>query len=420
MKTFLKGNRKRLSNFIKNGSACVLFSGKAPYKAGDEKYPFTPNRNFYYMTGLESENFIYLIYKFNDTVNEFIFINRYDEDAAKWTVSSPNKSLTKDISGIENIKYVDEFESFLSSIIFNNSIKVFMLDIEKREVGYSVPSLDFADFIKREYQYIKIENIYNFFADMRMIKQEYEIENIKKAAEITKHGIYSIMKNIRVGMYEYEAEAYFDFELKKRGVKDKAFNTIMASGKNGCILHYDKNDSIINDGELVLFELGAKYGYYSADVTRTIPANGKFSKRQRQIYDIVLEGQKFVIGLIKPEIEFSVLNKSLREFYLKELKKIGLISEDGDDKCLFKYYYHGVSHPLGLETHDAGRFREGVIKENMVLTVEPGLYIENEKIGIRIEDDVLVTKNGCEVLTKDIIKDADKIEMFMSEAFKNA
>lgn len=420
MRTFLKGNRKRLSKFIKNGSACVLFSGKALYKVGDEKYPFTPNRNFYYMTGLESENFIYLIYKFNDTVNEFVFINRYDEDEARWTVSSPNKSLTKDISGIENIKYLDEFKSFLSQVIFNNEIKEFMLDIEKRETGYSTLSLDFADFIKREYHYIKIENIYNLLADMRMLKQEYEIENIKKAAEITKHGIYSIMKNIRVGMYEYEAEAYFDFELKKRGIKDKAFNTIMASGKNACILHYDKNNSIINDGELVLFDLGAQYGYYNADVTRTIPVNGKFNERQRQIYDIVLEGQKLVIGLIKPGIEFSVLNKSLREFYLKKLKEIDLISEDEDDKCLSKYYYHGVSHPLGLETHDAGRFREGIIKENMVLTVEPGLYIESEKIGIRIEDDVLVTKDGCEVLTKDIVKDVCEIEKFMSEAFNNA
>ena len=162
---------------------------------------------------------------------------------------------------------------------------------------------------------------------------------------------------------------------------------------------------------MILFDVGAQWEYYNGDITRTFPVNGRFTKRQRQIYDIVLEGQKKVIDAVKPGIEFKRLNEILKEHYAYELKKIGLIYNDDE---VSKYYYHSVSHMLGLETHDVGRHNEGILQEGMVFTIEPGLYIAEEEIGIRIEDNVVVTKDGCRVLSKDIIKSAEDIENFMA------
>lgn len=220
-----------------------------------------------------------------------------------------------------------------------------------------------------------------------------------------------MMRNAKPGMAEYEIEAYFDFELKRRGVKDFAFKSIAASGINASVLHYSDNNSVTKDGDLILFDVGAQWNYYNGDITRTFPVNGRFTQRQREIYDIVLEGQRKVIKAIKPGTEFKRLNEILIQHYGCELKKIGLIENDSE---VSKYYFHSVSHMLGLETHDAGRHNEGILKEGMVFTVEPGLYIPEEEIGIRIEDNVIVTKDGCRVLSKDIIRTADEIEKFMA------
>ena len=233
---------------------------------------------------------------------------------------------------------------------------------------------------------------------------------MKKAIQITKQGIENIFKNANPNMMEYELEACFDYEIKRNGAKDKAFNTILAGGKNATVLHYNENNQKINDGDLVLLDLGASFGYYSADISRTFPICGKFSQRQKQLYNIVLEAQQKVIDAIKPGLPFKRLNEIVIEHYETELLKIGLIKDKEEVK---NYYYHGVSHFLGLDTHDV---TDGIqeLKEGMVITVEPGLYIAEEGIGIRIEDDVLVTKDGAENLSKDIIKTVDQIENFFN------
>lgn len=220
------------------------------------------------------------------------------------------------------------------------------------------------------------------------------------------------MLNIKPKMYEYEIEAYFDFILKKNGIKDKAFQSIIASGKNGTILHYADNNSEIKDGDLILADVGAQFQYYNGDITRTFPANGKFTPQQKQIYNIVLEGQKKVIDSVVAGIPFLSLNEILKDFYYTELTKIGLVKTKED---VSKYYYHSVSHFLGAETHDICLNDKGTLEKGMIITVEPGLYIEELGIGIRIEDDVLVTENGCEVLSKDMIKTVEEIEEFMKQ-----
>ncbi len=407
---FFENNRSKLYSQMTDNSIAVLFSGRAPVKLGDESYPFTPSRNFYYMTGLDRQNMIFVLQKKNGVCEASMFIERYDEVKAKWVGAVMLSDEVTEISGIENVQYLDEFEEAFSSAVFNGRIENIYMDFENRDFNAYGGSFKLAEKIKKNYPYIRLVNVYSIIAEFRMIKEKCEIENIEKAINITQKGIYAMMKNSKPGMWEYEIEAYFDFELKRNGVKDFAFKSIAASGKNGTVLHYSDNSSKTNDGDLILFDVGAQWRYYNGDITRTFPVNGRFTKRQREIYNIVLEGQRKVIAAIRPELEFKRLNEILKEHYAAELKKIGLIENDDE---VSKYYYHSVSHMLGLETHDAGRHNEGVLKEGMVFTVEPGLYIEDENIGIRIEDNVVVTGDGCRVLSADIVRTADEIEKLM-------
>jgi Xaa-Pro aminopeptidase len=285
------------------------------------------------------------------------------------------------------------------------------LDLEKR--GWS--SIDteanvFAKNIAGKYPQLKIKNIYHDICSLRLIKTDEEVAEIKKAINITHDGIKSLMNNAKPEMMEYELEANFDYVLKCSGVTDYAFKTIAASGVNATILHYSQNNTKTEDGDLILFDLGAQWNYYNADITRTFPLNGSFTERQKDIYNIVLKAMKDTMAVIKPGVPFTKLNETTRVSLAESLKKIGLIKEDSE---LSKYYFHGVSHYLGLDTHDVGS-RDMELKPGMVLTIEPGLYIEEEKIGIRIEDDVLVTEDGYENLSKDIIKSVEDIESFMN------
>lgn len=410
-KSFFENNRKKLYNAMKDNSAALLFSGNAPQKLGDENYPFTPLRNFYYMTGLDRQNMAVLLYKKGDICETTAFIERYDEVKAKWVGAVMLPDEVKNISGILNIAYIDEFDEIFSSLMFNKRIENVYMDFENRDFNAFGKTFDLSDKIRKNYPYVNFINAYNIIAEFRRIKESCEIEKIKKAIDITQKGIYSMMSNSKAGMMEYEIEAYFDFELKKNGIKDFAFKSIAASGKNATVLHYSDNNCKTQNNNLILFDVGAQWEYYNGDITRTFPVNGKFTPRQRQIYDIVLEGQQRVIDAIKPGLEFKRLNEILKEYYTLKLKEIGLI-KNADE--VSRYYYHGVSHMLGLETHDAGRHNEGILEKGMVFTVEPGLYISEEEIGIRIEDNVVVTEEGCKVLSKDIIKTADEIESFMA------
>ena len=415
MQEFFKNNRKKVISSLKEDKAIIfLFSGKAQLKTCDQFFPFEPNRNFYYMTGIDKPHIIYMAIKNGENIEETLFIERYDELKAKWEGKTICEDEAKNISGIENIKYIDEFYASFSNVMFSNSIEVAYLDLENRYLDNSKRVFKHVDLLKQNYPHVSIKNIYNDLGYCRLFKEPQEVENIKKAINITKKGIENIWKNTKPNIMEYELEACFDYEIKRSGSKDKAFNTILASGSNATVLHYGENNDKINDGELILIDLGATYGYYNADISRTFPANGKFSERQKQLYNIVLEGQRKVIEAIKPGLPFKRLNEILIEHYEEELKKIGLIKDRSE---ISKYYYHGVSHYLGLDTHDVSRDlgTDNGLKQGMVITVEPGLYIAEEGIGIRIEDDILVTETGYENLSKDIIKTVEEIEEF----FKN-
>jgi Xaa-Pro aminopeptidase len=396
---------------IEDGSMVILFCGEQSRKLGDEFYPFTPNRSFYYMTGLEQSGTVYMGYKQGGEYNEAVFTKRYDEVKAKWVGAVLLPDEVSDISDIDDVYYLDELDEIISDVIFNKRIERVYLDLEARAIDERHSYTPLVDRLKASYPYIAIKNLHYILAELRSVKQEYEVDNIRSAIDITGRGVYNMLRNCRPDMYEYELEAYFDFELKRSGVRDFAFKSIVAGGENATVLHYSDNNCVIEDGSLVLADGGAQWEYYCGDITRTFPINGKFTDRQRCIYDIVLEGHDIIIDYIKAGVPFKSLNAKLKEYYAGALKRIGLITSDEE---VAEYYYHGVSHLLGLETHDVGRHNEGDLKEGMVLTVEPGLYIAEEGIGIRIEDDVLVKSNGCEVLSADIIRTPKDIEDYMN------
>ncbi|MFJ8453367.1 aminopeptidase P family protein [Bacillus paramycoides] len=411
--TFFTQNRERLVKTLPEESITILFAGQAPHMSADAHYKFVPNRNFYYLTGINEPNVIFMLKKFGNSVEETLFIEKSDPVLEKWVGKTVSKEEAEKLSGIKKVVYIESFEKTMSNTLFTENVKHMNLDLELREwKGTETKTLAFAKHVREQYPHITIGNVYPNICELRVFKTEEEIEIIKEAIAVTKEGIYNVLKHAKADMMEYELEAHFDFTLKSSGIKHHAFNTILASGKNATVLHYEDNDAKVGQSDLVLLDLGAQKDYYNADISYTFPASGTFSSRQKQIYNIVLKALKETTELIKPGLKFAALNEHTKKVLAEECKAIGLIQEDEE---LSKYYYHGVSHFLGLDTHDVGTYKDRVLEEGMVITIEPGLYIEEESIGIRIEDDILVTKDGYENLSKDIIRSVEEIEEFMRE-----
>ncbi|HPW52824.1 MAG TPA: Xaa-Pro aminopeptidase [Erysipelotrichaceae bacterium] len=406
--------RKQLLTMLEQYSVTVLMAGKAPYSIGDAKYPFQVNRSFYYYTGLDRENLVLVLVKLDEnTTKEMLFIEPYDELLAKWVGGRIRPKQAREISGIEDIRYLDSLlPSIGTEMNFNGRAVDFVLcgDLTKQELDQPNATVDLFNKIKEYQPQAVCTNIYDKICLMRMVKDEKEIELIKKAIEVTQEGIATMMKYSHANVWENELEAYFDFVLKCKQC-DKAFTTICATGKNATILHYNDNNQYAKTDDLVLCDLGASYQYYNADITRTFPVNGKFTNRQKQLYDIVLRASKLVEAIAKPGMTTKDLNDEVLKFYEVELAAIGLLDNGATVK---DYYYHNVSHMLGLEVHDV-TLPDVKLKPGCVITNEPGLYLEDEDIGIRIEDDLLITGDGCINLSAGIIREIEDIEAFMNK-----
>lgn len=404
--TMFELHRKNILNQMEDNSVMVIFSREKEEAIVNQKY--NVNRNYYYICGVLEYGNIVLLSKTNGVDNETIFINPYDEFKAKWVGAPLSKEEVTNISGIENVRYLDSFDQYFQYALGN--AKTVYLDLEPTELKSQL-TLDeeLAKNIREKKPWLNIKNARDLFRSARTVKDEAEISLMKKAISITNEGIKNILSNLKEG-YEYQIESYFDQAIKYYGATGFAFPTIAASGKNACCLHYGDNNCIARDGDLILFDLGASVNMYCADISRTFPISGKFTERQKQIYNIVLAGQELVFKHARPGVTTRELNKVLVDFYGEELIKIGLISDPSE---VSKYYYHGVSHHIGLDCHDLCDY--GPLKPGCVISNEPGLYIAEEGIGIRIEDDVLITENGAEWLSPQIIKTVEEIEEFMGE-----
>lgn len=405
-------HRSALMNKIDNNSIVILFAGNAPKKTGDEVYQFTPDRNFYYLTGISEENHIVVLSKFNNEISEKLFLKEIDLAKEMWNGKTLRDFEAKEISGIEDTVYMNEFYGYLNRLIKGAEEINLYLDLDRQNYCEEDSNGNkFAEVFKGKYPQVIIKNVSSNITPLRMIKSKSEIAEMQRAIDITIDGVESLMKNAKAGMKEYELEAYFDFVCKTNGVKDFAFRTIAAAGKNATTLHYVENNSEVKNDDLILFDLGAQWNFYNADITRTFPVGGKFTDRQKQVYEAVLRVNKEVIEKIKPGVVYKELNAWATDLIAEECIKLGIIKEKKD---VSKYYWHSIGHNLGLDTHDVEpQGRNFVFEEGMVFTVEPGIYISEESIGIRIEDDVLVTADGCEVLTKGMMKEVSEIEAFM-------
>lgn len=405
-KVFIK-HRENVFKQMVDDSILISFSRRGEEHEVNSKCDV--NRNYYYLSGVIEYDNIVILTKKNNKEFEYMFINPYDEFKAKWVGAPLSKEVVMEKSGIKNILYLSDFDSYLTRFLQN--YKNVYLEINSSSLD-SISSEDelFANKVKMKYPWIHILNLSDVLALCRMKKEKEEIEEMKQAIEITNKGLQNILKNMG-SMMEYQLESHFDFAIKYNGATGYAFNTIAASGKNACCLHYCENNSLAKDGDLILFDLGSSLNMYCSDISRTYPINGKFSPRQKELYNIVLNAQNEVFKACKPGVSTLELNNIVKSYYAKELKRIGLIKEDSE---VSKYYYHGVSHHIGLNCHDLAKYGIG-LEEGNIISNEPGLYIEEEGIGIRIEDDMLVTKDGAMWLSPQIIKTVDEIEDFISK-----
>ncbi|MGN1344372.1 MAG: aminopeptidase P family protein [Traorella sp.] len=406
--------REKLAELLPENALLFVLSGKSVYSVGDEQYPFSVNRSFYYLTGLDREKMMYILVKINGKAKDLLVIERYDEMMAKWVGGKVLPQEATQISGIQAIIMDDEKWSHLHSIMsyqFDHEVSLpVYVDLSKQEVDQVTPAYEFIHEFSSKYPQVQVKDASSLLTKLRLIKDNREIEKLQKAIQVTNDAILNMMSHSKANMYENELEAHFDFVLKCNQCKH-SFPSIVGSGKNGTILHYGDNNQVMKDNTLVLCDLGASYQYYNADITRTFPVNGKFTERQKQIYNIVLEANEYIISQVRPNQTLRGLNQLLLAFYEEKLSEIGLL-ENG--KRVSDYYWHGVSHMLGLETHDVS-LSNYPLEVGNVFTVEPGLYLEDEEIGVRIEDNVLVTEDGCINLSKDIIKHVEDIENFMSQ-----
>ena len=403
--------RNELLKENKKGSITVLFSGDLVKRSADSTYPFVVNRNFYYLTNCDEDSLIYVYINTENVSKEILFIKDYNPLEEKWV----GKSLTKDEaihkSGIFIVQPLSQFESIFTRTLARNDVDTIYVDSERDSFKQRLNEAEkFTKKLSDSYPHLKVININQKINLMRTIKSDEEIEEMKNAVEVTRKGIEFILKNIKPGRYEYQSAADFEYQCALNNAT-LAFDTIVASGKDATILHYVTNQKPLVENDLVLFDLGASVNHYCADISRTFPVSGKFTDRQKTFYTIVLKAQEEVIKAIKPGVTLIQLNEIVRSVYKDECVKANIIeSEDQVDQV----YYHSVSHSLGLDTHDVGLVEGAVLRPGMVVTVEPGLYSEKESIGIRIEDDILVTEDGSINLSSSILKSVEEIETYMN------
>ncbi|QTX02752.1 Xaa-Pro aminopeptidase [Candidatus Phytoplasma luffae] len=416
MLDFYKKNRFELLSKIKQQSIVLLFSNSRNINLD---LLFDLNKNFYYLTGISENNIALLMIKeFNGENKTFLFLERPSLLKKKWDGESLNLEEASKISYIplENCLDINSLDSFLINLLNNskrNSLDMIQnvyLDFSFSSLDKNNLSLDKSDWLKTNYPYVDIHDISVFLSEMRITKKKEEISFMSKAVDINREAFQEIIPFLKSDFYEYQISAFYNYFLANLGLKS-SFNTIVATGKNATVLHYNKQKDLIKSHDLILLDLGVSYNNYASDVSRCFPVSGTFTPQQKLIYNIVLKANKKIIEWVKPGHTFFDINQYGKNILSDELQKNHLLKKD---ETIEKYCYHGLSHYLGLDVHDVGSINKPIL-ENSVITVEPGLYFEEFNLGIRIEDDVLIKKEKNIVLTKDIPKEIEEIEYLMSQ-----
>lgn len=440
-KQFHKSRRGKLLNILDENSLVIVLGSTNVARSYDDAYKFKQNKNFYYFTGFNQPNAALILapggFEVHDgaknkilKTKEALFVQKADPLKETWFGRRLGyEKVSKELGitiGLENSRLGDVIADILSKDKINK-IYVSMYDLNKLSGEIKDQLKDFMRSWITLSTNVQLLDLNYITAKMRMVKNQFEVDQIRYASTITASGFYNTIQQVKPGMHEYQVQAMLEYYYKELGSQDTAFETIVAGGNNTCILHYNTNREKLNNGDLVLIDSGAEYNYYNGDLTRTIPVSGKFTKEQKEVYQIVLDAQYAVIKKIKPGVKLTDLKKYSVEQLKKGMMKLGLLKKGYDAT---KYTLHGVGHHIGLDTHDAvankkiGRADFDTLLVGNIITVEPGIYFPESakeipakyrRIGVRIEDDVLVTKGGCEVLSDALPKEIEDIEFLMME-----
>ena len=416
-------NRKRFASQLQRGALAIFCSNDIYPTSADGHMPFKQASDIFYLSGVDQEESILVIFPdaFNAAQKEILFLKETSEHIAIWEGAKLTKEQARAQTGIQNIQWVKDFEKIIH-VLLNEVSCVYLNNNEHTRAHIEVETREmrFSKWFRSTYPHYRVERAAPIMHALRAVKDNAEVVQLQRAVNITRSGFERVLKMLKPGVMEYEIEAEYAHEFLRNGSRGFAYTPIIASGLSACVLHYIDNDKPCKDGDVILMDVGAEYGNYNADMTRCAPVSGKFTPRQKDVYNAVLRVMKGATALLKPGIYLQDYHVQVGELMTKELVDLKLISMDDvkaapkDWPAYKKYFMHGTSHYLGLDTHDVGPWNEP-IKANMVFTCEPGIYIPEEGLGIRIEDDLVVQASGEPFnLMKNIPIEVDEIESLMN------
>ena len=415
-------NRERFKSMMEPNSLAIFHSNDIYPTSADGTMPFKQATDILWLSGVDQEDSVLVIFpdaKRNED-KELLFLTETNDLIAVWEGEKLTKKEAFEVSGIQTVYWLSEFDTIMKSLM-SQTENVYLLTQEhlRRNTPVQTREMRLNAELKTIYPNHNYKRSAPFLNKLRAIKTALEIEVMKIAAEITAAGFNRVLKFLKPDCWEHEIEAEFIHEFVKRRSRGFAYSPIIGSGSNACVLHYLENNKRCISGDLVLIDVGAEYANYACDVTRCFPVNGKFTDRQREVYESVLRVEKASIELLKPGAVLSEYHKRVGDLMTKELINLNLLSQEEVDNqnpswpAYKKYFMHGTSHYLGLDVHDYGLWDGSPMEAGMVFTCEPGIYIPEEGIGIRIEDDILITSSGYINLTKEIPKEVSEIEAAM-------
>ena len=416
-------NRQRFIKEMKMNSIAIFNSNDEIPSNADALYRYIPNSDLYWLTGIEQEDSMLVLFPNNpdEKYREVLVLVRPNELKEKWDGKRLRAEEATKISGIKTIVWLDNLDALLQPWI-HLAETIYLNTNENDRKASLIETRDyrFVKEMKARYPLHQYERSARILKNLRAIKTAFEVEVISQAVAITEKAFRRLLQFIKPGVMEYEIEAELVHEFLRNRAKGEAYGSIIASGDRARTLHYVSNNAECKDGEMILMDFGANYGNYAADLTRTVPVNGVFTKRQKEVYNACLHLHKYAASILKPGISIINYTDKVGEEATKQFLKIGILNkqdiknEDAENRAYRKYLYHGISHHLGIDVHDLGT-RVEPIKEGMVFTVEPGIYIEEEQMGVRIENNFWITKTGNKDLMKTIPIEAADIEKLMKQ-----
>jgi len=416
-------NRNRLKSLMASNSMAILLSNDEMPRSGDQNYDFHQQPDLFYLTGIGQEKTILVFFPDspNPMYREALFIRRTNEHIQVWEGHKHNIEDAREISGIENVYWVDTFEDILPSLmIYADNVYINTNENDRAAVTLPYNDLRFAKTLREHYPAHNFKRLAPLMQQLRAVKQAEEVRLTAKAIDITREAFLRVLKFMKPGVMEYEVEAEIIGEFIRNRATGHAYSPIIAAGANANILHYNDNNQPCRDGDMLLMDFGAEYAHYCADLTRTIPVNGRFSPRQKAVYNAVLRVMKEAKNMLAPGVILTEYNLEVGKIMERELITLGLIDKNdvanqSPAQPLYKkYFMHGTSHFLGLDVHDVGA-RYKPMQVGNLFTVEPGIYIPEEKMGIRLENNVLITASGTIDLMEKIPIEIEEIEDIMQQ-----